>query len=285
LIALGHLAAEIAYSVFGPRPVDHGGNPAARTFLPAQGLLTPVLEMFRVDASAQDGLMHRASQCSDMAVPPTRVAPGDGNAKLRPPVGCNQHGYGQQSNCQIAQYNHGLTAHSTSRLTIDIHEGEDNPEQDKPVARNRELGYSHTEFEVSSVGPQYGHSGYIQDLAETTAFEPEEVRYWRDKFGMLFRHLSSWAQQFYKSPSREMVPVSTQTKLFDMCHDMSSLSDFIGSHHTKFFLIVSLTTRWLADELLTHYFLEGIVRKVVNSESRRGWFREAIRAAKGEPKF
>jgi hypothetical protein len=36
---------------------------------------------------------------------------------------------------------------------------------------------------------------------------------------------------------------------------------------THYFL---LTTRWLADELLTHYFLEGIVRKVVNSESRRG---------------
>jgi hypothetical protein len=282
VFALGRLAAEIAYFIVHPRPVDQGGDPMAPIFLSTQGLPTSVLEMFMVGASAQDGPIHRASQWSDMALPPTAVAPCDGNAKMRSPAAGNGEGYGQPSNYQIAQHDLGLTGHGNSRFTVDIHGGGDNAEQDKTINRNRVQEYSHSEFEVSSVGPQYHHSGSIQCL---TAVEPDEVRYWREKFGMLFRHISSWAQQFYKFPSRVMVPVWTQTKLFDMCYDMSSLYDFLGSHHTKIFLIVSLTTRWLADELLTHYFLERILRKVVNSESRRGWFFEAIRAAKGEPKF
>jgi hypothetical protein len=130
-------------------------------------------------------------------------------------------------------------------------------EQHNLLKHARETGFHHANILTGDVEVL---KNQLRSLGRRPCIDPvisEVEKFWEEQFGVVFKELFFWANEHYQLPTRlEMVPMDTQIRLLTICHNMGSLSNGLSSPHTKPLIIVSLATRWLANEILTTEFLE-----------------------------
>jgi hypothetical protein len=111
-----------------------------------------------------------------------------------------------------------------------------------------------------------------------------EDKAWEARFCQLFKDLSCWAKKHYKFPTRAVVPFGIHTRLLEICHDSTTLSDLMNNQETKFLVVLSFAARWLVDEIFTPGFFAGVVKSFAKSDSEgkiTDGFYEAMAMAKG----